>query len=85
MRRLRGVIFMLLAVGLLMVGSNVFGQAARKVTVGFSSPSLIGGQLDIQNSLVDPGKNWVGKSLRPTRTAMLQNSSAIFSISFRLA
>ena len=56
MRRLRGVIFMLLAVGLLMVGSNVFGQAARKVTVGFSSPSLIGGQLDIQNSLVDPAQ-----------------------------
>lgn len=32
------------------------GKSSQKVTIGFSSPSLIGGQLDIQNSLVSPAQ-----------------------------
>jgi len=56
MKRVGSVLFVLLAAGLLMVGSSAFGQASRKIMVGFSSPSLIGGQLDIQNSLVDPAQ-----------------------------
>jgi ABC-type sugar transport system substrate-binding protein len=63
MRRLHGLLVIFLAGGLLLLGSTAFasGQSegkggAQKVTVGFSSPSLIGGQLDIQNSLVDPAQ-----------------------------
>lgn len=65
MKRLKGLLFCFAAVGMMLCAAAMVlagGQSeatqgkAKRVTIGFSSPSLIGGQLDIQNSLVQPAE-----------------------------
>ncbi len=65
MRSLKGFVLCLAASCMIVFGGATVlagGQSeaaqgtSKRITVGFASPSLIGGQLDIQNSLVQPAE-----------------------------